>query len=316
MGTNFWNSRQEDRTFVRRRSVAIIAGLGVATAGLVAVDMRAYQGTQQDELALAESLPSIDFSQGGGATTPSSPAVGASVNDGSASSPTENNPNVSGSAQNNGDSSTTSSRNTPAEETSRRTSRLRVTETTSASRPISVGETLPPGLKRPKIVPAPYVPPTATTRPQPSTPGDQPAVPDTSTPPADPAPGTPDTGTPGTGDTGDTEPPTTTPSQPDVGEPVTPTPEEPTPTQPEPVQPEPSQPEPTQPVPTEEPAKPTPAPTVTVAPKPRFMFGSCKQAWSNGVGMLHRGGFGWNPALDTDGNGTACERPPTDLLNP
>lgn len=307
MGTNMWNSRQEDRTYVRRRSIAIIAGLSVATAGLVAVDMRAYKENQQEEIAFENPLPSIDFSQGGASVAPSQTQPSESTSAGETEPPAATairNPDVKSTSNNNGAATSV---------TRERASRLRATETTSASRPISVAETLPAGLKRPKIVPAPYAPPAATTRPQPSTPDDQPAAPDTSTPPAEPAPDTPDSGAP---NTGDVEPPTTSPttpepSTPDVGEPVTPTPEEPAPAQPGPIQPEPSQ-----PVPTEEPAQPAPTPSATVAPKPRFMFGSCKQAWTNGVGMLRRGSIGWNPALDTDGNGTACERPPADLLNP
>jgi len=36
-------------------------------------------------------------------------------------------------------------------------------------------------------------------------------------------------------------------------------------------------------------------------------YKSCADAQKAGAAPLHRGGTGWNPKLDGDGDGTACE---------
>lgn len=56
--------------------------------------------------------------------------------------------------------------------------------------------------------------------------------------------------------------------------------------------------------PTEEPAAPAPAPEPTPA---RVHFSSCKQAREAGAAPLYRGDPGYNPKLDRDNDGVACE---------
>lgn len=56
--------------------------------------------------------------------------------------------------------------------------------------------------------------------------------------------------------------------------------------------------------PAEEPAPPAPAPKPTPAP---VRFSSCKQAREAGAAPLYRGDPGYNPKLDRDNDGVACE---------
>ena len=56
--------------------------------------------------------------------------------------------------------------------------------------------------------------------------------------------------------------------------------------------------------PAEEPAAPTPAPAPAPAP---VHFSSCKQAREAGAAPLYRGDPGYNPNLDRDNDGVACE---------
>lgn len=56
--------------------------------------------------------------------------------------------------------------------------------------------------------------------------------------------------------------------------------------------------------PTEQPAAPAPAPEPTPA---RVHFSSCKQAREAGAAPLYRGDPGYNPKLDRDNDGVACE---------
>ena len=80
---------------------------------------------------------------------------------------------------------------------------------------------------------------------------------------------------------------------------------EPTTEEPEPTteEPEPAPEEPTA-EPAEEPAAPAPAPEPTPA---RVHFSSCKQAREAGAAPLYRGDPGYNPKLDRDNDGVACE---------
>ena len=56
--------------------------------------------------------------------------------------------------------------------------------------------------------------------------------------------------------------------------------------------------------PAEEPAAPAPAPEPAPAP---VHFSSCKQAREAGAAPLYRGDPGYNPKLDRDNDGVACE---------
>lgn len=42
-------------------------------------------------------------------------------------------------------------------------------------------------------------------------------------------------------------------------------------------------------------------------------FESCLAVWKSNAGPIHRGESGWNPDLDSDGDGTACEKRPAEL---
>lgn len=68
-------------------------------------------------------------------------------------------------------------------------------------------------------------------------------------------------------------------------------------------EPEPAPEEPTE-EPAEEPAAPAPAPEPAPAP---VHFSSCKQAREAGAAPLYRGDPGYNPKLDRDNDGVACE---------
>ena len=91
-----------------------------------------------------------------------------------------------------------------------------------------------------------------------------------------------------------TETPSETPSE--ASEDASPDPE-PTTEEPEPTE-EPAA------EPAEEPAAPTPAPAPAPAP---VHFSSCKQAREAGAAPLYRGDPGYNPKLDRDNDGVACE---------
>ena len=93
--------------------------------------------------------------------------------------------------------------------------------------------------------------------------------------------------------------PTETPSETssDASEDASPDTEPPT------EEPEPAPVEPTA-EPAEEPAAPAPAPEPTPA---RVHFSSCKQAREAGAAPLYRGDPGYNPKLDRDNDGVACE---------
>ena len=68
------------------------------------------------------------------------------------------------------------------------------------------------------------------------------------------------------------------------------------------------EPEPTPEVPTEEPAEEPAAPAPAPEPTPaRVHFSSCKQAREAGAAPLYRGDPGYNPKLDRDNDGVACE---------
>ena len=73
---------------------------------------------------------------------------------------------------------------------------------------------------------------------------------------------------------------------------------EPTTDEPEPAPVEPAE------EPAEEPAAPAPAPEPAPAP---VHFSSCKQAREAGAAPLYRGDPGYNPKLDRDNDGVACE---------
>jgi hypothetical protein len=73
---------------------------------------------------------------------------------------------------------------------------------------------------------------------------------------------------------------------------------EPTTEEPEPAPVEPAE------EPAEEPAAPAPAPEPAPAP---VHFSSCKQAREAGAAPLYRGDPGYNPKLDRDNDGVACE---------
>lgn len=73
---------------------------------------------------------------------------------------------------------------------------------------------------------------------------------------------------------------------------------EPTTEEPEPAPVEPAE------EPAEEPAAPAPAPEPALAP---VHFSSCKQAREAGAAPLYRGDPGYNPKLDRDNDGVACE---------
>ena len=73
---------------------------------------------------------------------------------------------------------------------------------------------------------------------------------------------------------------------------------EPTTEEPEPAPVEPAE------EPAEEPAAPAPAPEPAPAP---VHFSSCKQAREAGAAPLYRGDPGYNPTLDRDNDGVACE---------
>ena len=73
---------------------------------------------------------------------------------------------------------------------------------------------------------------------------------------------------------------------------------EPTTEEPEPAPVEPAE------EPAEEPAAPAPAPEPAPAP---VHFSSCKQAREAGAAPLYRGDPGYNPKLDHDNDGVACE---------
>lgn len=92
--------------------------------------------------------------------------------------------------------------------------------------------------------------------------------------------------------------PSETPSE--ASDDASPTPEETA--EPEPVVEEPIV-EPTE-EPAEEPAPPAPAPKPAPAP---VHFTSCKQAREAGAAPLYRGDPGYNPKLDRDNDGVACE---------
>lgn len=92
--------------------------------------------------------------------------------------------------------------------------------------------------------------------------------------------------------------PSETPSE--ASDDASPTPEETT--EPEPVVEEPVV-EPEE-EPAEEPAPPAPAPKPAPAP---VHFTSCKQAREAGAAPLYRGDPGYNPKLDRDNDGVACE---------
>ena len=74
-------------------------------------------------------------------------------------------------------------------------------------------------------------------------------------------------------------------------------------TEPPTEEPEPAPVEPTA-EPAEEPAAPAPAPEPTPT---RVHFSSCKQAREAGAAPLYRGDPGYNPKLDRDNDGVACE---------
>ena len=74
-------------------------------------------------------------------------------------------------------------------------------------------------------------------------------------------------------------------------------------TEPTTEEPEPAPVEPTA-EPAEEPAAPAPAPEPAPAP---VHFSSCKQAREAGAAPLYRGDPGYNPKLDRDNDGVACE---------
>ena len=68
------------------------------------------------------------------------------------------------------------------------------------------------------------------------------------------------------------------------------------------------EPEPAPEVPTEEPAEEPAAPAPAPEPTPaRVHFSSCKQAREAGAAPLYRGDPGYNPKLDRDNDGVACE---------
>lgn len=98
--------------------------------------------------------------------------------------------------------------------------------------------------------------------------------------------------------------PTPTNSPSDASDEPSPDPE-PTTEEPEPTteEPEPAPEEPTA-EPAEEPAAPAPAPEPTPT---RVHFSSCKQAREAGAAPLYRGDPGYNPKLDRDNDGVACE---------
>ena len=98
--------------------------------------------------------------------------------------------------------------------------------------------------------------------------------------------------------------PTPTNSPSDASDEPSPDPE-PTTEEPEPTteDPEPAPEEPTA-EPAEEPAAPAPAPEPTPT---RVHFSSCKQAREVGAAPLYRGDPGYNPKLDRDNDGVACE---------
>ena len=89
--------------------------------------------------------------------------------------------------------------------------------------------------------------------------------------------------------------PTETPS--DAADEPSPDPE-PTTEEPEPAPEEPAE------EPAEEPPAPAPAPEPAPAP---VHFSSCKQAREAGAAPLYRGDPGYNPKLDRDNDGVACE---------
>lgn len=91
--------------------------------------------------------------------------------------------------------------------------------------------------------------------------------------------------------------PTPTNSPSDASEEPSPDPE-PTTEEPEPAPVEPTA------EPAEEPAAPAPEPEPTPAP---VHFSSCKQAREAGAAPLYRGDPGYNPKLDRDNDGVACE---------
>lgn len=61
-------------------------------------------------------------------------------------------------------------------------------------------------------------------------------------------------------------------------------------------------------------ATPTPTPTPTLEPDPtptseaRIWYSSCEDARDAGAAPLRLGEAGYRPALDRDGDGTACDR--------
>lgn len=68
------------------------------------------------------------------------------------------------------------------------------------------------------------------------------------------------------------------------------------------------EPEPAPEVPTEEPAEEPAAPAPAPEPTPAHVhFSSCKQAREAGAAPLYRGDPGYNPKLDRDNDGVACE---------
>ena len=68
------------------------------------------------------------------------------------------------------------------------------------------------------------------------------------------------------------------------------------------------EPEPAPEVPTEEPAEEPAAPAPAPEPTPAHVhFSSCKQAREAGAAPLYRGDLGYNPKLDRDNDGVACE---------
>ena len=90
-----------------------------------------------------------------------------------------------------------------------------------------------------------------------------------------------------------------TPTQPQSDASDEPSPDpEPTTEEPEPATEEPTA------EPAEEPAAPAPAPEQTPT---RVHFSSCKQAREAGAAPLYRGDPGYNPKLDRDNDGVACE---------
>lgn len=53
---------------------------------------------------------------------------------------------------------------------------------------------------------------------------------------------------------------------------------------------------------------PLPAPGVAPAPAPVRRLSGCREAWDLGVAPVHRGSDYYDPAMDGDGDGIACER--------